>query len=96
MHIYVYDRLILGYLYEHSDFSYDRLSQLLNCSKVFIDERLQQLRANEYIVITQNHIRLTKKGEKEKSDYPEAHPYDIHTHFEWDVLYIPDEFRLND
>ena len=96
MQIYVYDRLILDYLHEHPSFSYDRLSRLLNCSKVFIDERLKLLRKNEYIDVIHNNIRLTEKGEKEKLNYQHLPASNFHTNFEWDTLYIPKDFSLSD
>ena len=96
MRLYLHDRIILGYLAEHPDFSYNRLSKLLNCSKVMIDERLQLLIENEYVLVTRDGVLLTKEGKNEKIDFVQPTEPKKREEFIWDMLYIPENFTLAD
>lgn len=89
-----FDRQLLGYISEHSTAMYGEIAHALDCSKVIVNSRIQNLHTNGYITIFDNYVlKLTSKADAECSFTFKCSSETLPiAEFDWEELYIPLDF----
>ena len=98
----IYDCIILDEIDKNRDFSLNKLSSQLRCSKSIIIDRIETLIGDGFIDIANNGFILTESGRNIKLS-AENYSYNIASlndlnetlEYDWQKIYIPKEDVFN-
>ena len=92
-----YDCIILNEIEKNPDFSFNKLSNILKCSKSIIIDRIEELIESGLIIIDNEQFILTDNGKQLKLT-TKIYSYDMENittigtdEFEWEIAYFPSE-----